>query len=670
MQQYDSNHHLLIFHLTLLRFTFFPDPRTDLPDPYCDVVLRHSLKFFYLDFSYSQLSLPYLYLKTFFSLCAGRSTFYPRTTTMSSFHPMQQTALTRNFTSFPESTPIPLLPFPSSPGLAGTANDTTPLRWFVVELLHGEDSEGNLNRWSSFIGIIIAISGNVLISLALNVQKYAHTRLEREAEGRRARRSKLRIAGRHDANSPDVEDAEDVGENAPLLGGGGSNGTLRNVKAGVDLDEETPASYVSSPYWILGLVMMFFGECGNFLAYAFCAASIVSPLGVVALISNCIIAPVLLKEPFRARDVMGVLVSVAGAVVIVWSAEKEETKLGPDEILDAISQTAFEVYFGVTCALILVLMRLSSKYGHKTVMIDLGLVALFGGYTVLSTKGISSLISSSFYHIFQYPIAYLFTFVLASTAVLQVKYVNRALKRFDSTEVIPTQFVLFTISVIVGSAILYRDFETVSNRKMTLFAIGCTLTFTGVYLISSRRKRGSSRSSSFMDSPEGEDGDVAMPIPILPSSSSRPGTSVSPSPAHSTRPSFYRTGSAVSSNEISTTPTLSASPSEAVGYGLQIAAADPLLPGVHRRRPSESEQMQRALGLMPGSNLMTGYQLQTVIAERTLARQRSYEAAEGSPRARRSSLSVVLDFVKGKRKTDTDVAEVEAEDYDGGEGRA
>ncbi|KAG0132642.1 magnesium transporter, partial [Tuber indicum] len=83
------------------------------------------------------------------------------------------------------------------------------------------------------------------------------------------------------------------------------------------------------------------------------------------------------------------------------------------------------------------------------------------GYTVLSTKGISSLLSSSFYRIFTLPIAYPLAIILVSAAILQVNYVNRALQRFDSTQVIPTQFVLFTISVILGSAILYRDFETV-----------------------------------------------------------------------------------------------------------------------------------------------------------------------------------------------------------------
>lgn len=414
--------------------------------------------------------------------------------------------------------------------------------------------------------------------------------------------------------------------------------------------------------------MMFFGECGNFLGYGFAPASIISPLGVVALISNCVIAPLMLKEPFRRRDLMGVLVSVAGAVIVVWSAEKEETKLGPDEILDAISQTAFEVYFGITCALILVLMQLSSRYGHKTILIDLGLVGLFGGYTVLATKGISSLISSSFYHIFQYPIAYLFTFILASTAVLQVKYINRALQRFDSTQVIPTQFVLFTISVIVGSAILYRDFEDVSKKRAIKFVAGCSLTFVGVYLISSQRQHGASRPSSISEEPE----DEVLPtnIRVTPHLD---GVPIPPSPA--IRPPFYRTVSAVSSNAVSIqgTPALSSSP-EAVAHGLQTAVQDSLFscpaPGTsysHRKRGSETEAIHRALGLAPGSNLMTGYQLQAVIAEHV---SRS-ETASGV-RGRSSSISLVLDFVKGRLAppaSEEPAAEEQVEDS-AGEGRA
>lgn len=44
----------------------------------------------------------------------------------------------------------------------------------------GSLPEGNTESTASLIGIVVAISGNVLISLALNCQKLAHQRLEKE----------------------------------------------------------------------------------------------------------------------------------------------------------------------------------------------------------------------------------------------------------------------------------------------------------------------------------------------------------------------------------------------------------------------------------------------------------------------------------------------------------
>jgi hypothetical protein len=43
------------------------------------------------------------------------------------------------------------------------------------------------------------------------------------------------------------------------------------------------------------------GEVGNFLAYGFAPAILVAPLGTVALISNAVIAPLLLKEAFKVK---------------------------------------------------------------------------------------------------------------------------------------------------------------------------------------------------------------------------------------------------------------------------------------------------------------------------------------------------------------------------------
>ena len=112
---------------------------------------------------------------------------------------------------------------------------------------------------------------------------------------------------------------------------------------------------------------------------------------------------------------------------------------------------------------------------------------MIGGYTALSTKGVASLLSDTLWRALTFPITYLLVFILVVSALAQIRYVNRALQRFNSTQVIPVQFVLFTISVIIGSAVLYRDFQAADASRFGKFFGGCALTFLGVYLITSGR---------------------------------------------------------------------------------------------------------------------------------------------------------------------------------------
>jgi drug/metabolite transporter (DMT)-like permease len=392
--------------------------------------------------------------------------------------------------------------------------------------------------WSSLIGIVTAIVGNVLISFALNTQRYAHLRLSQDsserAEKRRAERkkgksrngngkSRARGDGRHYGSSEaqqqgeqeeiaeerarenarygpangalELEEEEEPREGDPLIPSLGSRKSSSST-AGSSLpngddekgeDEGKSKSYLRSPIWWLGISLMVLGEAGNFLAYGFAPASIVSPLGVVALISNCLIAPLLLHEKFRWRDAVGVVIAVGGCVTVVLSASDSNPRLDPDIIWDLITTWEFETYLGVTVGLIIVLLFASNKYGHKSILIDIGLVGLFGGYTALSTKGIASLLSNKIWKVITFPITYLLLAVLVFTAVMQIKYINRALQRFNATMVIPTQFVMFTLSVIIGSAILYRDFERESAEDAYKFVGGCALTFLGVWCITSGR---------------------------------------------------------------------------------------------------------------------------------------------------------------------------------------
>lgn len=260
----------------------------------------------------------------------------------------------------------------------------------------GGGGGGGLGQYSSLIGIITAIVGNVLIALALNVQRYAHIRLHRERKYVKERAKQALKNARNGGPQRGYGALDEAGgyghgareeivrgdeEDDPLTQSfryDGSRWTQHSDDDEGDGMPKAPSTYLKSPYWWVGQILITVGECGNFLAYGFAPASIVSPLGVVALISNCVIAPIVFKEQFRKRDFWGVVVAVAGAVTVVLSADTQETKLDPHAVWEHITSTGFEIYMGVTCGLIILLMWLSPRYGNRTILVDLGLVGLFG----------------------------------------------------------------------------------------------------------------------------------------------------------------------------------------------------------------------------------------------------------------------------------------------------
>lgn len=173
-----------------------------------------------------------------------------------------------------------------------------------------------------------------------------------------------------------------------------------------------------------------------------------------------------------------------GAITVVLSSNTSNSRLGPDALLGAISQRPFLVYSCIYVAGASVLATLSEgEIGKTWVFVDVGLCALFGGFTVLSTKAISTLLTMVSIKMFTEWLTYPILFVLVFTGLYQVKYLNRALMRFDSKVVIPVQFVFFTLSAIIGSAILYGDFKKATFHQLVTFLYGCAATFAGVFII-------------------------------------------------------------------------------------------------------------------------------------------------------------------------------------------
>jgi hypothetical protein len=281
-----------------------------------------------------------------------------------------------------------LAPTPSS---ANTHSFPTP----VSNVGHNHGDGKGTYEWSSLIGIITALAGNVLISLALNIQRYAHIRIDKEWEREKLQQEvgwkpihRRQTSGSlYGAVDDGHSSAEDESINQPERFRDNISSPDSNLHESAFSDQTVRPgspqhgkrkSYLRSPYWWAGIILMTLGELGNFMAYGFAPASIVSPLGVVALISNCVIAPFMLKEKFRKRDFWGVIIAIAGAGVVVLSAKSSEEKIGPHDIWMMITRWEFETYLGITAALIVILMWASRKYGSRTILIDVGLVGLFG----------------------------------------------------------------------------------------------------------------------------------------------------------------------------------------------------------------------------------------------------------------------------------------------------
>lgn len=67
--------------------------------------------------------------------------------------------------------------------------------------------------------------------------------------------------------------------------------------------------------------------------------------------------------------------------------------------------------------------------------------------------------------------------------------------KFDSKHVIPTQFVMFNLTAIIGSAILYRDFEDITLHKMISFVYGILTVFLAIFILTYSPEHPSSSST-------------------------------------------------------------------------------------------------------------------------------------------------------------------------------
>lgn len=184
--------------------------------------------------------------------------------------------------------------------------------------------------------------------------------------------------------------------------------------------------------------------------------------------------------------------SGARGQVIFAASEHSGAELTEETIRAAFKTTKSIVYMCITFTLMIVMSYVSHRTKGQYLSVEMSLIALFGaaprrpalpfappiggltaaglarcggslkrpagGYTVVATKAISEMLTTNFALMFTYWIFYVMLLMLVVTLVMQIRHLQEALQHFDSTEVIPANFVFFTIGTITTSGVIYDDF--------------------------------------------------------------------------------------------------------------------------------------------------------------------------------------------------------------------
>jgi uncharacterized membrane protein len=259
-------------------------------------------------------------------------------------------------------------------------------------------------------------------------------------------------------------------------------------------------SYLRFPMWWAGLACMVAGEIGNLAAYGMAPASLVSPLGAVAVVSNALLSRVFLGEMLSYRGMVGVVLALAGSVLVVLNTPTAGGESGIYS--DIVSWRGLAVLMVAVMGCIILANPLDLPFlvprelANRYAVFYCLMCSLLGAITVASAKGIATAVDlAAAGDVFMFTdkdtawLTYVLMASVIAANVLQVVYLNTALRHFCASVVMPVYYILFTSVTIATGMVLFN--ETVFDpfvRCLALFITGVVLAFAGVYLVDVREE--------------------------------------------------------------------------------------------------------------------------------------------------------------------------------------
>lgn len=237
--------------------------------------------------------------------------------------------------------------------------------------------------------------------------------------------------------------------------------------------------YLKEWLWWSGFLTMGLGELCNFTAYGFVPATLVTPLGALSVLVSAVMAAYFLDEKLNTIGKIGCALTAIGSTVMVIHAPKEGEINSLQELLYKLLDIEFVIFVILSIVSLFVLIYvLVPKYGNTNVLIYILICSILGSYTVMSCKGVSLGIKEIISAKPTVPYLYtsLFALVAITCIVIQINYLNKSLDVFNTAIVTTVYYVLFSLFVMIASALLFKELMNVSFQDF----VGCMCGFSTI----------------------------------------------------------------------------------------------------------------------------------------------------------------------------------------------
>ena len=216
------------------------------------------------------------------------------------------------------------------------------------------------------------------------------------------------------------------------------------------------ASY-RQPLWITGIVLMAASSLLSLAVFALVGQSVASAFASITIVWNAILAVAILREQLTALDLIVAVLMITGTVLVVYFGRRGQQSgfLSLNDILTLIRRPAAIAGWAIFAFVILILGGYSimedrrlfagtvsrrDKQFRATILSRCITAGVFSGFVGFFSKAVVSIFAKSTQSVsanLAHWEVWIFLILLPVALVLQVSFLNSALRHFPSAEAVP-----------------------------------------------------------------------------------------------------------------------------------------------------------------------------------------------------------------------------------------